>query len=221
LLALCAAMERVIPESVPGQVAALATVRALCSGCVAVRCRIEPYIESRGGSAALRRPPRSAPRSALGGTLARARRTAATGQDRFGLLAMVRSECACPSSRCRLSSSRPPRQWRPCGPSHAIGCADHGPGGHSQGFWQLRENRSRLEASVLFDKHRHGAEPARAVLGISRAAGAWPAHWFDKSRAPAIDAMCRGLVCLAAELPDPASGFRRPRRTGRGDVLCR
>jgi hypothetical protein len=40
----------------------------------------------------------------------------------------------------RLSSSRPPRLGRPCGPSHAIGCAAPRPGDHSQGSGAYQED---------------------------------------------------------------------------------
>jgi hypothetical protein len=46
-----------------------------------------------------------------------------------------------------VSRSQPPRQWRPCGPSHAIGSADHWPVAAPQGFGACEEDGT--EQAVL------------------------------------------------------------------------
>jgi hypothetical protein len=51
--------------------------------------------------------------------------------------------------RSRLSGSRPPRPGRPCGPSHAIGYADPGPGSHSPGIGAYEDDGGGLGRDTI------------------------------------------------------------------------
>ena len=61
--------------------------------------------------------------------------------------------------RSRLSSSRPPRLGRPCGPSHAIGCGDPRHGGHSPGFGGYEDDGDEQSSS------RRGPDTAQSHAG--------------------------------------------------------
>ena len=88
-------------------------------------CRIEPYRDQERHRCAAPRPA-----SAVGLAVGRhARRTPGhmpTGApDQGRLLVTFGSTAPSRLPRLRLSSSRSPSQWRPSGPSRAIGCAAH------------------------------------------------------------------------------------------------
>ena len=103
----------------PGSTASISRPLSLC-------CRIEPFFRSRRHRYAAplaRRPRQAQPR---GGPPGARRATAAAHGDLAGSRVHADPvQCTAVLPRARLSQSRSPRQWRPNGPSHAIGYADH------------------------------------------------------------------------------------------------